>query len=97
MIKIYAGLVVLALVAGIWLKYTQMESRIELQNAQLINKEIVISTMADNVVEAEIAAEKSTKKAVFDAVTVEKKTKIEEGLNYDKTNSVDITSTRFYL
>jgi hypothetical protein len=77
--------------------YVSMKDTINSQKFTIDNQKTVIQTQIENEIVIEQIHADTVKKEVFKEVSKEKKTTIEKEIKYDKNNSVDINSTRFYL
>ena len=91
----YAALV-FALSTG-YVMWTNMKAEIASLKTEVVHKQIAIDTLADNLIEADREAESDRKRAVSEVLAQDLKKRIEDSMNRDKSSSVDINSTRFYL
>lgn len=89
-------LLVAALSTG-YVMWTNMKAEIANLKTEVVHKQMAIDTLANNLVEADREAESDKKRAVSEALAQDLKKRIEDSMNRDKSNSVDINSTRFYL
>jgi hypothetical protein len=88
-----------ALVAVGYLYYlwNGMEKTIHNQSEIIESQSTTISVMAENIETMKIDFKDEIKKVAFESKSKEKKEHIEKDINYDKENSNNIDSTRFYL
>lgn len=87
----------LAIILYMYFQITNLESTISSQKVKIQNRDQALETLADTMVTNEKIAEDEKTKAVFKATSKLKKKQVEKELNYDKDNSNDVNSTRFYL
>lgn len=78
-------------------KWMDMKNTIVTQTNQISNLKAVEQILISNIETNERIAKDSKKKAIFEAISTTKKTHLEKGMKYDKSSSIDINSTRFYL